>query len=73
MYEHPYYQYTRFEQDELARRAELHRFIAEHSDQIVARPEGPLGRMLRRIGAVLGHRGGRAAQRQTPCEPAVAR
>lgn len=73
MYEHPYYQYTRFEQDELARRAELHRFIAEHSDQIVARPEGPLGRMLRRIGAAFGRRGGRAAQRQTPCEPAIAR
>ncbi|KJL48448.1 hypothetical protein RS84_01208 [Microbacterium hydrocarbonoxydans] len=71
MYEHPHYQYTRFEERELARRAELCRFIAEHSDQIVARQPGPIGRMLRRVGAAFGRR--RAVQRQAPCEPAVAR
>jgi hypothetical protein len=69
MYEHPHYQYTRFEERELARRAELCRFIAEHSDQIVARPQGLIGRMLSRIGAAFG----RSSRRQAPCEPAVAR
>lgn len=73
MYEHPHYQYTRFEEKELARRAELHRFITEHADQIVARPEGAVTRMLRRIAAAFGRDGGRTASRQAPCEPVVAR
>lgn len=73
MYEHPHYQYTRFEEKELARRAELHRFITEHADQIVTRPEGAVGRMLRRIAAAFGRSGGRAARRHTPCEPVAAR
>lgn len=77
MYEHPHYQYTRFEEKELARRAELHRFIMEHADQIVARPEGAVTRMLRRIAAAFGRRGqsvsSQAASRQASCEPVVAR
>lgn len=73
MYEHPYFHYSRFEHEELARRAERHRFIAEHADQIVARPQGRIGRMLGRIGIVIGPVGHRTARRQTPCDPAVAR
>lgn len=73
MFEHPHHHYTRIEEKELARRAELHRFRAEHADQIVTRPEGQVGRMLRRIGAAFGRSGGRTTRRQVPCEPVAAR
>lgn len=69
MYEHPSYEYIRFEQAELARRAEWHRFVEEHADQIVPRAERPLGRLLRRIGAAFH----RESSQPVPCEPVVAR
>lgn len=51
MYEHPYlsHQVTRFEQEQLERAAERRRFLIEHADQIVPRPEGRIRRMLRRV------------------------
>src|SRR6218665_4028904 len=81
MYEHPHYQYTRFEQQELARRAELRRFIAEHPDQIVPRQEGAVRRMLRRIGVWAHRHTGAASPRdaaastrsQASCDPVAAR
>lgn len=69
MYEHPSYAYIRFEQAELERRAERHRFLAEHSDQIVPRRTGPIGRMLHRLGAASR----RQDPRPVPCEPVAAR
>lgn len=51
MYEQTFFnqQITRFEQEQLERAAEQRRFLIEHADQIVPRPEGPIRRMLRRI------------------------
>ncbi|MFT4258233.1 hypothetical protein [Microbacterium sp.] len=70
MYEHPYYQFTRHEQEELARTAELHRFIAEHADQIVPRREGAIMRTLRRMIGAAPHRDARC---RPVCDPAAAR
>ncbi|WP_181155834.1 hypothetical protein [Microbacterium sp. MYb72] len=73
MYEHPYLsqQITRFEQEQMERSAERARFIAEHADQIVARPQGVIRRMLGRLAAGSRTR----AQRPSPttCEPVAAR
>ncbi|WP_181156472.1 hypothetical protein [Microbacterium sp. MYb66] len=51
MYEHPYLsrQITVFEQEQMERAAAQRRFLVEHADQIVPRPEGALRRMLRRV------------------------
>lgn len=51
MYEHPYLsrQITLFEQEQIERAAERRRFLIEHPGQIVARPEGTVRRMLRRV------------------------
>lgn len=51
MYEHPELitKVNVFEQQRLERDAERRRFIAEHPDQIVRRPEGAFMRMLRGI------------------------
>lgn len=80
MYEHPYlsYQVTEFDRQELERAAERRRFLAEHADQIVPRPAGPLrrwaGRMLRGSAASReGTKDAVAGRRATPCEPAPAR
>lgn len=87
MYEHPYLttKVNEYEQQRLERDAELRRFIAEHPDQIVRRPDGAFIRMLRGLTA-RGARAPRAAaaadrtpadagQRGVPacCEPATAR
>ena len=80
MFEHPYvsYQVTEFDRRELERAAERRRFLAEHADQIVPRPAGPLrrlmGRMLRGSAASReGRKDAVAARRAAPCEPAPAR
>jgi hypothetical protein len=51
MYEHPYLsrQITEFENEQMVRRAERERFIAENADRIVTRSAGPFRRMLRRL------------------------
>ncbi|WP_217178767.1 hypothetical protein [Streptomyces sp. AC495_CC817] len=71
MYEHPYfsYQITRYEHEELSRRAERRRFIEEHADQIVPREAGPLRRLLGRLGRTTAV----APARTAPCEPVAAR
>lgn len=75
MFEHPYLsqQVTEFETMQMERMAERRRFIAEHPEQIVMRPDGPLRRMLR---AIVSRR--RAADRTATrpvavCEAAPAR
>lgn len=80
MYEHPYlsYQVTEFDRQELERAVERRRFLAEHADQIVPRPAGPLRRVMGRM--LRGSAASReraedavAVRRATPCEPAPAR
>lgn len=50
MFEHPYLSriVSTFEQEEIVRAAERRRFLREHADQIVRRPDGRIRRMLRR-------------------------
>lgn len=70
MYEHPYLsrQITLFEQEQIERAAERRRFLTEHANQIVPRPEGAVRRMLRRT---FRGRTGRTATPRTAsgCEP----
>ncbi|WP_164234166.1 hypothetical protein [Microbacterium hydrocarbonoxydans] len=73
MFEHPYFtdQVARVELQQMERRAACRRFLAEHADQIVARP-GLVSRLLRLLvpssaRAVADTRGAAV------CEPAVAR
>lgn len=80
MYEHPYlsYQVTEFDRQQLERAAERRRFLAEHADQIVPRPAGPLRRLMGRMlrGSAASREGAKdsvAARRAAPCEPAPAR
>jgi hypothetical protein len=72
MYEHPYLsqRITDFEREQLERAVERRRFIKEHPEQIVARPAGPIRRMLRRLVAQ-----GRSADRPVgvPCDAVPAR
>lgn len=51
MYEHPYLaqKVAEFDLEQLERRVERRRFLAEHADQIVPRPTGPLRRMTDRM------------------------
>ncbi|OAN41166.1 hypothetical protein [Microbacterium sp. H83] len=81
MFEHPYlaYKVTAFDEEQLQRAVELRRVVAEHPDQIVPRPAGPVRRLLRRM----LHHGARSAsaaasasvdRRPNPArEPAAAR
>ncbi|WP_309103384.1 hypothetical protein [Microbacterium sp.] len=51
MYEHPYlaYRATELDLEQLERAAEHRRFIEEHADQIIRRPEGAFRRAVRRM------------------------
>lgn len=51
MYEHPYLsrQISLYEQEQIERATAQRRFLIEHADQIVPRPEGAVRRMLRRV------------------------
>lgn len=70
MYEHPYLaqKVAEFDLEQLERRIERRRFLAEHADQIVPRPAGRLrsmtDRMLRRS-AVPADAGAPADRRAT--------
>ncbi|WP_181157534.1 hypothetical protein [Microbacterium sp. MYb62] len=72
MYEHPYLsrQITLFEQEQIERAAARRRFLIEHTDQIVPRPEGVLRRMLRRV---LGAASERATAKVATARTATAR
>jgi len=83
MFEHPYlaFRSTPFDQEQLARAAELRRVIEEHPDQIIGRRSGPIRRLIGRLrraddasrGAVTD--AGRHAAHRAPvaCDPAPAR
>jgi hypothetical protein len=71
---------TDYERQRLEREVERRRFLREHADQIVPRPDGVWRRMLRRVrlsgrGAAADAAGGRAVGRTVPAtrEPASAR
>ncbi|HWS51266.1 MAG TPA: hypothetical protein VN241_09665 [Microbacterium sp.] len=51
MYEHPYlaYRATELDLEQLERAAERRRFLEEHADQIVRRPDGAFRRAVRRM------------------------
>ena len=82
MFEHPYlsHQVTVFEQEQFERASERRRFLVEHADQIVPRPEGTIRRMLRRMvgrgrhAASTARTAPRSAGERTPagCDRAVA-
>lgn len=73
MLEHPYLsQYVTAErQEQIERAAEQRRVLAEHADQIVARADGPLRRLFRRL--LRGRSTARRADRSRACEPVTAR
>lgn len=60
MYEHPHLAYTvsEHDQEQIRQAADRRRFLMEHSDQIIAREPGPIGRLARRIlRSVIGDHG----------------
>lgn len=78
MYEHPYlaYRATEFDIEQLERAAERRRFIEEHADQVVRRPEGVLRRAVRRMTGGARRRVDAAADARCTegvCELALAR
>lgn len=78
MFEHPYFtqQVTQYDQEQMERAAARRLFLIEHADQIVPRPAGSMGRMLRRIfrgKTATAGRGSRTARSAAGCETATAR
>lgn len=80
MFEHPYLsqRVSEVEIEQLERAVERRRWIKEHADQVVRRPEGAFLRTLRRIAGRRTDAGrtrpaSSSASAAVPCEAAVAR